>query len=186
MDMYFAGRFRYIAFWLTLMGLLIFFVTCNSTNGPESPLQEAWTTFVLVRHAEKRTDTDDPDLTLDGYARAQNLTRFLAGDALHAIYASPFLRTQRTAEPIARHLGLDIRPYDPGLLAEMADRLLTLHQGHTVLVVGHGNTTPALANLLTNQEQFSSFDESDYDSLIIVTCREDDRCTARRYFLNQI
>jgi hypothetical protein len=40
---------------------------------------------------------------------------------------------------------------------------------HRVLVVGHANTTPVLANHLYGEQYYTStFDESDYDNLIVI------------------
>ena len=42
-----------------------------------------------------------------------------------------------------------------------------------MIVVGHSNTTPALANVILGKQEFTTgFDESDYDNILIVVDRE--------------
>src|SRR5438094_8272600 len=57
---------------------------------------------VIVRHAEKATDGGrDPDLSLAGRARADELARILKDSGITAIFTSEFKRTQETAAPTA-------------------------------------------------------------------------------------
>jgi 2,3-bisphosphoglycerate-dependent phosphoglycerate mutase len=74
------------------------------------------TELLLIRHgqmpATNDTRTDQP-LTEIGLRQADVLGRFLAaGKPLHAIYSSPALRAQQTAEGIARHTGLGVTVID--------------------------------------------------------------------------
>jgi phosphohistidine phosphatase SixA len=100
----------------------------------------------LVRHAEKIEGSQDPDVELSerGRATAQALAAWLAPRGLDAIYVTHLRRTQQTALPVAAALDLEVRV----LPAADTDRLLArLHQacGQRVLVVGHSNTVPAIA-----------------------------------------
>ena len=78
----------------------------------------------VVRHGE-RADVDpewektatrphDPPLTALGHVQAAATATVLAGEAIEAIFSSPFLRCMQTAAAIARALGLQIR-IEPGL-----------------------------------------------------------------------
>jgi len=69
--------------------------------------------LLLIRHGlpVRRTVSEgraDPELAPDGRLQAEHLATYLAGETIHAIYASPLRRAHQTAEPLARLLGLDI------------------------------------------------------------------------------
>jgi len=69
--------------------------------------------LLLIRHAlpVRRELTDgraDPELSADGAAQAAHLAEYLAAEHLDAVYASPLLRAQQTAAPVAARFGLDV------------------------------------------------------------------------------
>lgn len=131
------------------------------------------TTFILVRHAEKADDgTRNPPLNEDGKARSVNLAEMLANQEITALYSTPFKRTQETLQPLADMKGLEVQDYDPYAKGEWLSSLAEKHSGGTVVISGHSNTIPALANALLGTETFSQFDESDYANLIIVVTKE--------------
>ena len=72
------------------------------------PASQPVTTVILVRHAEKNIEPDNPNpaLSLAGQERAQTLVHMLAGSAITDIYATQFIRTQSTVAPLADRLGL--------------------------------------------------------------------------------
>ena len=101
----------------------------------------------LVRHAETAHDgTRDPALSEEGIARARRLGRMLAGAGLTSIRTTDYKRTRGTAAAVAGATGLDVVPYDPSALPDVAAELLRTPGRH--LVVGHSNTTPALVQFL--------------------------------------
>jgi broad specificity phosphatase PhoE len=109
------------------------------------------TVIVVVRHAEKAaTPASDPGLTPAGERRALALADSLEATPLAAVYATPYRRTQLTAEPAARANGLTVtvRPADE-TAQSLARELRQRHAGRAVLVVGHSNTVPALVHALT-------------------------------------
>lgn len=127
------------------------------------------TTFILVRHAEKGNDDPrDPSLSPEGEARAQKLAEVLADQNITAIYSTPFKRTKSTAEPLAKAKGLTVETYDFRSQTYLQD-MLEKHKGGTILISGHSNTTPMVANLLVGAEQFEQLDESEYGKIFIVT-----------------
>ena len=71
-------------------------------------LSSCSTTIYVVRHAEKQTGVNnsmmsaDPDLTDAGKARAKKMAEMLASKSITAVYATPYKRTQQTAEPTAQ------------------------------------------------------------------------------------
>lgn len=105
--------------------------------------------IILVRHAEKGSEPD-PGLTADGQARAQALADLLKSTPPVMVLTSPARRAQETAAPVAAQAGVaaEVVPIPPGDIAAhvrlVADRLRTLKAGQVALVVGHGNTVPAI------------------------------------------
>ncbi|WP_422353865.1 SixA phosphatase family protein [Roseivirga pacifica] len=131
--------------------------------------QEELTTFILVRHAEKGTDdARNPNLSEIGKTRAEKLKTVLASTEIAAIYSTPYKRTEQTVESIATSLGLKVQPYDPSNMDLVVD-VLKAHKGKTVLVSGHSNTTPIVANFLLGVEKFGWLKEDEYDKIFIVT-----------------
>jgi 2,3-bisphosphoglycerate-dependent phosphoglycerate mutase len=68
--------------------------------------------LVFVRHARPvRHDVvkgrADPGLSEEGHLQAGRLARWLAGERIEVVYASPARRAVETAEPLARQAGRD-------------------------------------------------------------------------------
>jgi 2,3-bisphosphoglycerate-dependent phosphoglycerate mutase len=137
--------------------------------GTEGQDPSAVTTIFLVRHAEKIIlASPDPPLTAEGTARAQELAYLLEHVHLDAVYATPYLRTRYTGLPTAKAKGLEIQEYKPGDKGFM-ERLLKEHTGEAILIIGHSNTIPSLANQLLRREEFSDLDDATYDNLFIAS-----------------
>ena len=121
------------------------------------PLLAASTTYTVVRHAEKATqtgagavfDAQDPPLSAVGQTHAKALATALRGVALYAVYATPFKRTQSTAQPSALANGLQVITYPANLaIAEFVAQLNASAKPGAVLVVGHSNTVPEIVAAL--------------------------------------
>lgn len=138
----------------------------GKTDGEKDPL-----VVFLVRHAEKVDQSKDPDLSVDGYARANALALILADAELKEVHSSDYIRTRNTAAPVADLYGLEIELYDPRDLYELAGELKA--EGGRHLVVGHSNTTPALVEILGGNPGPSIEEEHEYDRLYILTIRKD-------------
>ncbi len=52
---------------------------------------------------------------------------------------------------------------------EEMDRILDKYRGLTVVICGHSNTTPWVANYFLETTQYPSFEDSDYDNLIVLS-----------------
>ncbi len=151
-----------------LLTILLVLTACQSA--PPGAQEDAITTIVLVRHAEKQQTGDDPRLTADGEERATALAHVLGEADVHAVYATQYARTQDTAEPLARRLGLDVAVVsaEPSYPADMAEIIRKKHQGESVVVVSHSNTVPAIIREL-GAEPVPSIEEEEYDDLYVVT-----------------
>ena len=163
------------------LALSTMMATCHVRPVEERPKPQT-TTIFLVRHAEKDKGRNPP-LTTAGQERAQHLAEILAKENLDAIYSTNYLRTQQTAQPTAAAQGLAIQDYDPGDLPAFAEQLLRGPAGRRILIVGHSNTTPVLAGLLTDGEAQPHFSEDDYGNLLIVNRSTDGaaRCLNLRF-----
>lgn len=155
----------------SLFGLLLmcFLASgCASTvHSNEANTDAKFVQVFLVRHAEKTSNSTDPDLTQDGQARAIELARLLQNVELTSIFSTNYVRTINTAKPSAIQKNLQILGYDPQDLADFAKIIINLKGKH--LVVGHSNTTPVLVELLGG-DAISEIDEkSEYDRLYILT-----------------
>ena len=126
--------------------------------------------FYLVRHAEKDSvPKEDPVLSTAGALRADRLAAILKGTRVDAIYSTFFTRTIFTAGGVSQNKGMQVKPYNKENMKDMVSKVVTDPNENRVLVVGHSNTTPVLANFLIGTDFFkSSFDESDYDNFVIV------------------
>ena len=134
------------------------------------------TTFILVRHAEKlagnMTDNkNDPDLTEEGKQRAGRLAALLRETKVDAIYSTNYKRTQNTVAPLAAAKGIVVRTYE-AKKTEAIDEMLKNFPGGTIVVCGHSNTTPWVANYLLDKEELKDFEDSDYDNVLVVTVIE--------------
>ena len=77
--------------------------------------------LLLVRHAlplrVEREDgmPADPPLSDEGQRQAERLARWLEGERIDAIYASPLQRALETAQPLAKSRGIALR-IEPGVV----------------------------------------------------------------------
>ena len=131
------------------------------------------TTIILVRHAEKGNDgTTDPDLSDAGKVRAESLSKLLKKTKVDAIYSTPYKRTKGTVASLAQAKSLTVETYNPSKMEEI-DAILQKFKGGTVVLVGHSNTTPAVANYLTgHKDEYPAFDDSEYGNIIVVSVIE--------------
>ena len=123
----------------------------------------------------------DPELSEAGKARAQTLAHVLGEINVTTIYATPFLRTQHTAQPLADLLGIEVTtaPGSRSHVQQLAETLKNDHQGEVVVVVGHSNTIPPIVNAL-GAGPFENLTEQEYDDLFVVILTADGRATTLR------
>jgi len=127
------------------------------------------TTFILVRHAEKATDDPkDPNLSEAGITRAMQLAAMLERTKISAVYSTAYKRTRSTVLPIANQNKLQVTDYAPGNPSAFAAELIAKHTSGTVLISGHSNTIPALANALLGEQSFTDFTDADYGNILVI------------------
>jgi phosphohistidine phosphatase SixA len=139
--------------------------------------------IILIRHAEKPANDDEPHLSEAGRERARRLIDWVKQDPLWgtnqpaALYAAQpkkwnsSVRSQETLEPLARHLRLEIQtPYiatDYRWLANslLKDRRLT---NQTVLVCWVNDYLPALAGALGVKPAPPDWKSKDFNSVYVI------------------
>lgn len=149
----------------SLQGSLILFFLFI---GPSLWAQES-TTYYLIRHAEKnRADlgNNNPHLTKKGKQRAQFWNKVFEGVIFDCIYSTPYFRTIETVKPTALQQQLPILYYDMKRLYN--DEFKDKNRGKTVLVVGHSNTTPHLANAILKKEVYPEINDRVNGLLYII------------------
>jgi 2,3-bisphosphoglycerate-dependent phosphoglycerate mutase len=130
------------------------------------------TTFILVRHAEKVVDgTKDPELKPEGTERAARLAAMLNQTKVDAIYSTDFKRTKNTVLPYATAKNLSVSTYEAFKEAEI-ENMLKKYVGGTVLISGHSNNIPWIANRLLGKEEYGDFADDDYGNLFIISVVE--------------
>jgi phosphohistidine phosphatase SixA len=88
------------------------------------------------------------------------------------IYATEYKRAQSTVAPLSKKRNLPVKTYDAGQLKELAAEITSFKKGRRIVVVGHSNTTPALANLLVKADQYRPLDESEYDQIWLIRIKK--------------
>ena len=128
------------------------------------------TTVILVRHAEKIIDPNNPDVDLSeaGQARAQEIARVFGDAGVNAIYATQYRRTQQTVKPLSDKTGVPITIVNSKNTADLLAQIHAQHSGQTILIAGHNNTVPEIIAALGGP-QYPTIPESEYDNLYIVT-----------------
>ena len=126
-------------------------------------------TIYLIRHSEKDILSEnqlDPPLTTCGIERSEYLGSFFEDINIKNVYSTNYLRTTKTAMPTALSKKVGIQYYDSNNLKLFSEQLLNSKQNS--IVVGHSNTTPILAGLLTG-EDLNPLAENIYNRVYKVT-----------------
>jgi phosphohistidine phosphatase SixA len=114
----------------------------------------------------------DPPLSPRGRARARLLADFIQDidvvAGIDAIYATEFQRTQQTAAPIAKRLGLTVNIADTHEVAHFTKRVLRKHKAQIVLIVADADTTAPMIEELHGSKHVK-IRPTEYDDLFVVT-----------------
>lgn len=129
----------------------------------------------LVRHAEKDTiPKNNPILTDAGYERSYRLAELFKKTRLDAIYSTLYNRTMHTVDSLATTKGLSTNIYQPKDLRQLGIDITESKELNKIIISGHSNTTPAMANVLMGEKIIDAgFDESDYDNFLVVNILPD-------------
>lgn len=154
------------------MKTVLLFLLFAATTAGQIPAQDALTTIILVRHAEKADDgSRDPPLSEEGRQRSLRLSSMLAKTRIDAVYSTNFRRTRETAAPLLTAKRLDLQLYD-ALKESAVNSILTANAGKTVVLVGHSNTIPWTINYLLRTSEYQNFPDNAYGDLVIITLQQ--------------
>lgn len=140
----------------------------------EAPL--APRTLIVVRHAEKAVDSDDPKnpgLDERGIERAAALARLLANAGVTHLWATEYRRTQESLAPLGHAAEVEVTIREARDVEGTARHLSTLPAASVVVVAGHSNTVPALVRALGGSidrlDEAGNLGEHEYDRLFLLT-----------------
>ena len=156
---------------LMLIGLVSFALVSKATTAADQPSL----TLILVRHAEKEIvppENKDPDLSVAGLARAQELARMLGTNKINGIYVTQYKRTQQTAKPLAEKLGIAVTQVEARKTEDLVKQLRARKAGEVVFIAGHNNTVPEIIAAFGGP-QLPIIPESEYDNLFILIVSSD-------------
>jgi broad specificity phosphatase PhoE len=147
--------------------MLLFVVTVLAVENAQAQTK----TIVLVRHAEKvdAPGNNDPELTASGKERAVRLIKKVG--RVKEVFSTDLKRTRDTAAPLAAKRKLQIQTYDPRKPQELVDRVMKSRHKR-VLIVGHSNTIPPLANLIGKMELFRNLDDPEHRAIWIMRIKK--------------
>ena len=128
------------------------------------------TTVILVRHAEKIIDPNNPDVDLSeaGYTRAQEIARVFGDAGINAIYATQYKRTQETVKPLSDKAGVPVTIVNSKNTQDLLAQIRAQHSGQTIFIAGHNNSVPEIIEALGGPK-YPIIPETEYDNLFIVT-----------------
>ncbi|MGH9872080.1 MAG: SixA phosphatase family protein [Pyrinomonadaceae bacterium] len=155
--------------------LVLFMLGATAFPAGVRLVNEPPTTLLLVRHAEKLIvppENKDPDLSLAGQERAQELVRMFSDSGIAAIYATQYKRTQQTVKPLADKLGLAMTKVDAKGTAELVKQIRARNAGQVIFIAGHNNTVPEIIAAMGGP-QLPIIPETEYDNLYILTVYSD-------------
>ena len=129
-------------------------------------------TIYIVRHSEKMlVDNPDPELAQTGIIRAVKLAQILADKEIKHVFSTDHKRTRMTGQLTADQAGVEIELYDSKDQEAFADKL-RMFEGN-ILVVGHSNTVPELANFFIGAgDKYPDLTDIEYNFIYLVTIEE--------------
>ena len=128
-------------------------------------------TILLVRHAEKIDDSQDPELSPQGKERAQRLVKTIGKYKPGGFFSTDFKRTRDTLVPLAAKREKKIEIYDPRKPQELIDTIMKSKTKRFV-ISGHSNTIPGLANLIAKKEVFRNLNDSEHSVIWLVRLKD--------------
>jgi hypothetical protein len=164
----------------TMGAIILFSVPHSSVTRPAQ--------IILIRHAEKPADPQDPHLSPSGGKRAERLVSFITTDPAMTRFGLPVAvfatqatkhdngqRTQETVAPLARALKLPVQtPYLGKDYARLAKLILAnpAYAGMTVLICWNHEEIPQLAVALGVTPEPPKWKGSVFDQVYVISYRD--------------
>jgi phosphohistidine phosphatase SixA len=147
----------------SLLPLLTIVLTIAGCAGPKY--------IYVVRHAEKLDNTPYSVLSAAGHQRAAILRDSLINKKIDIVFATPFKRTQETAQPTADAFQKVLLLYRNNAVDSMVQALKAI-KSKNILLVGHSGNLPSIIEGLTGQK-VNPIQEHEYDNLYIIRRKKD-------------
>ncbi len=145
-----------------LLGLLVIVVLMSACSSAK---------IYVVRHSEKSSyPKNDPYLTAEGKARAEELASKLAKAGIRGIYATNTNRTRETATPLSLKLSMGIQIYASDTANALIKNLLKHKK--SALVVGHSNTLIPILTAAGLRPSMQEIRDEQYDLLFVVSVKK--------------
>ncbi len=151
--------------------------TTNVINQPISAADAA-TTVILLRHADVLKDgTQDPSLSEKGKAQIEDLIKTLEHAGVSVVFTTQFKRTIETGRKVAEHFKIPLVSNEvtgqniAGYPQLIADKIRSEYAGKTVVVVGHSNTVPQMAQILSGKTPPPIDDATEFDAFYVVVTK---------------
>ena len=141
--------------------------------------------IILIRHAEKPADPEDPHLSPAGVLRAKRLVSFMTTDAAMIKFGLPVAvfatqttkhdngqRTQETVAPLARALRVPVQtPFLGKDYAALAKQILAnaAYAGKTVLICWNHEEIPQLAAALGVTPEPPKWKDRVFDRVYLIS-----------------
>jgi hypothetical protein len=164
--------------------LLCLLPTLVTTRAPQARPAH----IILIRHAEKPADPDDPHLSPEGVERAKLLVSFITTDPAMIKLGSPVAvfatrttkhddgqRTQETVLPLSRALKLPVQtPFLGKDFADLATLILTsrAYAGKTIVICWNHEVIPQLAAALGVTPEPPKWKRSVFDQVYVISYRD--------------
>ncbi len=133
-----------------------------------TPLWAEPSLVVLVRHAETEPDgTKDPHLSAAGRQRAEFLAKLMESTRITHVFTSEYQRTKETGAVVSTWIGVQAKAVPAREPEALLAAVRALPRKAKVLIVGHSNTVPELAEALGGTEIEAMTDE-DFGRMIAI------------------
>ncbi len=137
-------------------------------------------TIILVRHAEKMDESNDPELSTKGVERATRLAEILKMYKADKVYATDYKRTKGTVNAYMMNSKSGLQTYDVAKQTELKGRIIKNGVRRSI-IVGHSNSIPQLINTISGLS-LKEFGSNDYGNLILI--KTDLKKKGKVYFFN--
>ena len=154
--------------------------------------------IILIRHAEKPVDPEDPHLSPAGVKRAERLVSFITTDPTMTRFGLPVAvfatqatkhdngqRTQETVAPLAQALNLPVQtPYLGKDFALLAKQILAnpAYAGKTVLICWNHEEIPRLAAALGVTPEPPKWKGSVFDLVYVISYHDGTAALATSHY----
>jgi hypothetical protein len=145
--------------------------------------------IILIRHADKPADPEDPHLSQAGVKRSERLVSFIMTDSVMTRFGLPVAvfatrttkhgdgqRTQETVAPLARALKLPVQtPFVGKDYAALANLILEepAYAGKTLLICWNHEQIPQLAAALGVTPEPPNWKGSVFDRVYVISYHDD-------------